>query len=376
MIITLSDDGRGLNLPRIREEAQRLGLIQENETLDDDKAMSLIFIQGLSTTDFITGIAGRGIGLDIVKNEISMLGGRISVQSVPNQGTTFTIYLPLTLSVAQTFMVRAGKQIYAVPAFIVEHNREFDPDTLKTIYQDRQIEFNGKKYLFSHLSHLLGQTDHIPEITKHSQVLFLHSGTQYLAVHVDDLIGNTEVVVKNTGSQLAHAPGVEGATITGDGEIILILNPVKLIQRADVQKVLSTPLPGLTAIAQKKTNTAPTIMVVDDSLTVRKVTCRLLEREGCDVLIAKNGKEAIEILQDSIPDVMLIDLEMPKMNGFELIKWARANPKTAHIPMIIISSRTAEKHRKIAKDLGVNIFLGKPYKEDELLNHLSELIRK
>ncbi|MDP1934643.1 MAG: response regulator, partial [Nitrosomonas sp.] len=117
-------------------------------------------------------------------------------------------------------------------------------------------------------------------------------------------------------------------------------------------------------------------MVVDDSLTVRKVTCRLLEREGCDVLIAKNGKEAIEILQDSIPDVMLIDLEMPKMNGFELIEWVRANPETAHIPMIIISSRTAEKHRKIAKDLGVNIFLGKPYKEEELLSHLSELIRK
>ncbi len=376
VIITLSDDGRGLNLPRIREEAQRLGLIQENELLDDDKAMSLIFIQGLSTTDSITGIAGRGIGLDIVKNEISMLGGRISVQSVSNQGTTFTIYLPLTLSVAQTFMVRAGKQIYAIPAFIVEHNREFDPDTLKTIYQDRQIEFNGKKYLFSHLSHLLGQTDHIPEITKHSQVLFLHSGTQYLAVHVDDLIGNTEVVVKNIGSQLAHAPGVEGATITGDGEVILILNPMKLIQRTDVQKVLSTPLPELMAITQKKTNMAPAIMVVDDSLTVRKVTCRLLEREGCDVLIAKNGKEAIEILQDSIPDVMLIDLEMPKMNGFELIEKVRANPETAHIPMIIISSRTAEKHRKIAKDLGVNIFLGKPYKEDELLNHLSELIRK
>jgi len=376
VIITLRDDGRGLNLPRIREEAQRLGLIQENEILDDDKAMSLIFIQGLSTNDSITGIAGRGIGLDIVKNEISMLGGRISVHSVPNQGTTFTIYLPLTLSVAQTFMVRAGKQIYAIPAFIVEHNREFDPDTLKTIYQDRQIEFNGKKYLFSHLSHLLCEPGHIPEITKHSQVLFLHSGTQYLAIHVDELIGDTEVVVKKIGSQLAHAPGVEGATITGDGEVILILNPVKLIQRSDVQKVLSIPLLELTTAAQKKTIMAPTIMVVDDSLTVRKVTCRLLEREGCDVLIAKNGVEAIGILQDSIPDVMLIDLEMPKMNGFELIEKVRANPETAHIPMIIISSRTAEKHRKVAKDLGVNIFLGKPYKEEELLNHLSGLIRK
>jgi len=376
VIITLSDDGCGLNLPRIREEAQRLGLIQENEVLDDDKIMSLIFMQGLSTTDSITGIAGRGIGLDIVKNEIAMLGGRISVKSVPNQGITFTIYLPLMLSVAQTLMVRAGKQIYAIPAFIVEHNREIDLDTLKKLYQDHCIAFNGKNYPFSHLSHLLGEPDHIPEIAKHSQVLFLHSGTQYLAIHVDALLSNTEVVVKNTGSQLAHAPGVEGATITGDGEIILILNPVKLLQRNDVQKVLNTPAPELTTASQKKSTTTPTVMVVDDSLTVRKVTCRLLEREGCDVLIAKNGVEAIQILQEIIPDAMLIDLEMPKMNGFELIKNIRTKPETAHIPIIIISSRTAEKHQKIAQDLGVNIFLGKPYKEEELLNHLSELIKK
>ncbi len=202
----------------------------------------------------------------------------------------------------------------------------------------------------------------------------MHSGTQYLAIHADEFLGDTEVVIKSTGSQLAQAPGIEGATITGDGEIILILNPVKLMQRSDVQKTLSTPTPELTLATQKKPVKSPTIMVVDDSLTVRKVTCRLLEREGCDVVIAKNGIEAIESLQEIIPDVMLVDLEMPKMNGFELIEKVRANPETAHIPIIIISSRIAEKHRKIAKDLGVNIFLGKPYKEEALLNHLSELI--
>ncbi len=376
VIITLSDDGRGLNLPRIREEAKQLGLIQGNDMLDDDKVMSLIFTQGLSTTDSITGIAGRGIGLDIVKNEISMLGGRISVNSAPNQGTTFTIYLPLMLSVAQTLMVRAGKQIYAIPAFIVEHHCEFDSGTLKKIYHDHHIEFNGKKYQFSHLSHLLGEADHNPEFTKHSQVLFLHSGTQHLAIQIDELISNTEVVIKNIGSQLAQAPGVEGATITGDGDIILILNPVKLLQRNDVQQALRTPVRNLTNAAQKKSPQTPTIMVVDDSLTVRKVTCRLLEREGCNVLIAKNGVEAIALLQETTPDVMLIDLEMPKMNGFDLIKNIRTNPKTAHIAVIIISSRTAEKHRKVANDLGINVFLGKPYKEDELLSHLSNFVRK
>ncbi len=374
--ITLSDDGGGLNLLRIREEAQRLGLIQENEALDDDKIMSLIFTQGLSTTDAITGIAGRGIGLDIVKNEISMLGGRIHVSSASHQGTTFNIYLPLSLAVTQTLMVSAGKQIYAIPAFIVEHHREFDLKMLEKIYRDHRVEFNGKKYLFSHLSHLLGEFDHPPEITPHSEILFLHSGTQYLAIHVDKLMGEKEVVVKNIDSQLAYAPSVEGATITGDGEVILILNPVKLIQRKDAQKVFNTPVAELGAIPQKKSTMVPTIMVVDDSLTVRKVTCRLLEREGCDVLIAKNGVEAMQILQDTIPDVMLIDLEMPKMNGFELIKNVRASADTANIPIIIISSRSADKHQKIANDLGVNVFLGKPYKEEELLNHLSELINR
>jgi chemosensory pili system protein ChpA (sensor histidine kinase/response regulator) len=376
VVITVSDDGRGLDLPRIRAEAQRLGLIQPDEALDEDKIISLIFKQGLSTTDTISDIAGRGIGLDVVKNEISLLGGRISVNSSPGQGTTFTIHLPLSLSVTQTFMVRSGKQNYAIPAFIVEHYREFDPETLNRLYQSHSIEFNGKKYRFAHLAHLLGEPSASPAVSQSGPVLFLHSGTQHLAIQVDELTGDCEIVAKSIGDQLAQAPGVEGATITADGEVILVLNPVKLMQRNDVQQVFSTPIPEFSAVAHKNPVKTPTVLVVDDSLTVRKVTCRLLEREGCDVLIAKNGTEAVSILKESIPDVMLIDLEMPKMNGFELIKNIRNNPRTAAIPVIIISSRTAEKHQKIAKDLGVNVFLGKPYKEEELLSHLADFVAR
>ena len=375
--LSLSDDGQGLNLSRIREEAQRLGLIEEPNALDDDTAMSLIFAPGLSTTEAVTGIAGRGIGLDIVKNEISILGGRISVNSSPGKGTTFILNLPLMLSVAQVMMVRVGKQRYAIPAFIVANHCEMDLDALKQAYQKHYVLLNDKQYLFSHLAHLLGEPDHVPEMGKKSHVLFLHSGTQYLAVHVDEVLDNTEVVIKNLGSQLTQAPGIEGATITGNGEVILIMNPVKLMPRSDIQKILNTPTKlSLDSNQRKKPKTTPTIMVVDDSLTVRKVTCRLLEREGCDVLIAKNGAEAIKILQDTIPDVMLVDLEMPKMNGFELIRNIRARSKTAKIPIIIISSRTAEKHQKLAKELGVNVFLGKPYKEDTLIKHLAKFISK
>lgn len=375
VIVTLSDDGLGLNLPRIHEEAVRLGLIQPDEALDDDQLMSLIFSPGLSTTDSITGIAGRGIGLDIVRNEISILGGRISVNSLPNQGTTFTIYLPLMLSVVQIYMIRAGKQTYAIPAFIVEHQREFDITALQKIHQDRHVEWNGKKYPFAYLSHLLDEPSDT-HTSRHGRVLFLHSGTQHLAIQIDEFIEDTDAVVKNTSSQLAHAPGIEGATITANGDVVLILNPVKLLQRNELQHYFNTTTTDLPTITHKKISRTPTAMVVDDSLTVRKVTCRLLEREGCEVLMAKNGSEALQILQESKPDVMLVDLEMPKMNGFELIKQVRANTATASIPIIIISSRSAEKHQKIAKSLGVDVFLGKPYREEELLKHLSTFVKQ
>lgn len=374
VIITLSDDGSGLDTTRIREEAVRLGLIQDNETLDKDQLTALIFTQGLSTNKEITGIAGRGIGMDVVQNEITALGGRIEIQSEANRGTTFSIYLPLTLAVAQTVMVRAGENTYAVRAVTVEHIHELGADALNAAYEDHQIMFNEKNYPLAYLPHLLGETTKIPDIKRHNRLLMLHSGTLHLSIHIDELLGNSEVVVKNMGPQLSQAPGVEGASIMGDGEIILIINPIKLMQRKEAKEIF-TDLPVFASAPQQKVPTRPTIMVVDDSLTARKATSRLLEREGCEVLIAKEGLSAIKLLQDAIPDVMLVDLEMPQMNGFELIKNIKNNLKTKDIPIIIISSRTAEKHRKMADELGVNVFLGKPYNEKDLLEHIAQLIK-
>ena len=374
VIITLSDDGSGLDTQRIREEANRLGLIQEDEALDKDQLMTLIFAQGLSTNKEVTGISGRGIGMDVVKNEVTTLGGRIEIQSETNTGTTFSIYLPLTLAVAQTVMVRAGGDTYALRAVTVEHIHELGTDALNAAYENHQVIYNEKKYPLAYLPHLLGEMQQLPDIKRHNRLLLLHSGTLRLAIHVDELLGNSEVVVKNIGPQLSQAPGVEGATIMGDGEIILIINPVKLMQREDAQEIFTLP-PVSATTTQPETPTRPTIMVVDDSLTVRKVTSRLLEREGCEVLIAKEGLSAIKLLQDITPDVMLVDLEMPQMNGFELIQNVRNNPKTKDMPIIIISSRTAEKHREMANELGVNVFLGKPYNEKDLLEHITQFIK-
>jgi chemosensory pili system protein ChpA (sensor histidine kinase/response regulator) len=271
-------------------------------------------------------------------------------------------------------MVKTGQHTYAIPATLVEHVWELDTDALNMAYRDHRVNFSGNSFLFAYLPRLLGDQQPAPEIKKHNRVLLLRSGALRLAVHVDELIGNSEVVVKNIGAQLARVPGVEGAAVMGDGHIVLIINPLKLMHREEVQAIFISDMSTLPS-AQTKPDKSATVMVVDDSLTVRKITSRLLEREGCEVLIAKDGVVATQLLQDIIPDVMLVDLEMPRMDGFELIRSVRSNPRTKNIPIIIISSRTAEKHRNVAKNLGVNMFLGKPYKEDELLKNITKFIK-
>ncbi|MBX3628895.1 MAG: Hpt domain-containing protein [Nitrosomonas sp.] len=374
VIISVSDDGVGLDLRKIRQKAIQLGLIKENEPLDDEQIAALIFLPGLTTHAQITGTAGRGMGMDIVHNDISALGGQITIDSHQNNGTVFHIRLPLTLAVAQTLMISAGNQIFAIPAQNIMHIHELDWDALQAAYQDHQIDFDGHTYPLTHLSFLLDQTDLHFEPKKHNPVLLLQRGNTYLAVQVDALMGNQEVVVKNTGPQISQAPGVEGATLSGEGLPVLILNPIKLLQRADAQKVLNTPFAELRERSAKKEDVSTIVLVVDDSLTVRKVTSRLLEREGYSVLIAKNGLEATEIMTRSKPDIILADLEMPKMNGFELIEKIRNTPDTAAIPIIVISSRTAEKHRELAGQLGANAFIGKPYKEEELLERIKHYL--
>lgn len=369
--MTLSDDGAGLDLGRIRKKALQQGLMRADEALSDEQIMQFIFTHGFSTAQEVTEIAGRGVGMDVVKSAVASLGGRVEITSRTNLGTTCSIYLPLTLAVAQTLMVRAGGHTYAVPAVMVEHVQELKTDALSTAYQNQSVELIGNVYPFAYLPRLLGDLDHVPEIKSHNRLLLLRSGATRLAVHVDELIGIREVVIKNIGPQLARAPGVEGATVMGDGHIILIINPVKLMLRDKTRATLAPAAP----VSAPQPVAIPTVMVVDDSLTVRKITSRLLAREGYEVLTAKDGLDAWQQLQEVIPDVMLVDIEMPRMDGFELTGNVRADSRTVNIPIIIISSRTAEKHRNAARDLGVNAFLGKPYQEDELLRHIAEFIK-
>ncbi|HEX6829297.1 MAG TPA: response regulator, partial [Burkholderiales bacterium] len=371
--ITLSDDGAGLDPARIRARAVELGLLAQGQAVSDSQAMQLIFTPGFSTAAELTEVSGRGVGMDVVRSEVTSLGGRVEVVSEPGRGTRFTLYLPLTLAVAQVVLVRAGPRSYALPSPMVEQVRQVKPEELKALYEARQVEFRDNTYPFHYLPRLLGDEEAVPEARRFSPVLLLKSGLQRAAVHADDLTSNQEVVVKNIGPQLSRVAGIEGATVLGTGQVVLIINPVHLAARGELLRAVPARVP---AAPGQPAAAAPVVMVVDDSLTVRKITGRLLAREGYQVMTAKDGLDALQQVEETVPDVMLVDIEMPRMDGFDLTRHLRAGPRTAAVPIIMITSRTAEKHRAYAREVGVDVYLGKPYQEEELLQHVAGFVKR
>jgi chemosensory pili system protein ChpA (sensor histidine kinase/response regulator) len=387
VVIRFSDDGQGLNVGRIRDKAQRIGLLQNDEPVSDEEVRDLIFHPGFSTADEVTELAGRGIGMDVVRSEAASLGGRVSTWSEPGKGTQFTIHLPLTLAVTQVVLLSSGGQVYAVPSVLVEQVQQLRTNALAAAYNDGAVVWSGQRVPLHYLPGLLGDRAASPVSQQYSPILILRSGNDRVAIHVDEVIGNREVVVKNIGPQLSRLIGIAGATVLGSGDIVLILNPVPLALRAAHENQRALRSPGndapeaMGAVAEMAVHEplAPTsnpvqglrkqhiVMVVDDSLTVRRVTQRLLSREGYQVVLAKDGVDALEQLQSVTPDVMLVDIEMPRMDGFDLTRNVRDDERTRRIPIIMITSRTAAKHRNYALEIGVNEYLGKPYQEDELL---------
>ncbi len=368
IILSFSDDGAGLDFERIRARGLDAGLLAADEEADPARLADLIFTPGFSTASEVSQVSGRGVGMDVVKTEVTSLGGRIETISTPGQGTEFRLYIPLTLAVTKALLVRAGSKRYAIPSVMIEQVLDLKETALTRIRESGTAEWMGHHYPFNYLPHLLGDTQALPEQHRQYWTLLLRSGTRRIAVQVDALMGNQEIVVKNIGPQLARVIGVDGATVLGDGQVVLILNPVALSTHARAAE-FAEPIPSAPVHTEEEAASAalPTVMVVDDSLTVRKITGRLLAREGYQVITAKDGVEALEQLLDVIPDVMLVDIEMPRMDGFDLTRNIRADARLKGIPIIMITSRTADKHRTYAFEIGVNHYLGKPYQEDELL---------
>lgn len=370
--LVITDDGAGVNLGKVKQKAIEKGMLAEGQEATEQALMSIIFEPGFSTADAISQIAGRGVGLDAVRSDIAALGGRIDVNNVVGAGAMFNIYLPVTLSVAQVVLVRAGHKVFAIPTVMIEQVQKLKASVLESAYQNGRIDWAGREYPLHFLSKLVGDNEHLPQAHLYTPVILMRSGAYRTALHVDEVIGNQEVVMKPMGTQLSYVPGMIGASVLGDGAIVLVINAVQLANR----EVLAAGAIRATVETPVIENVSKVVLVVDDSLTMRKVLSRVLEREDYEVVTANDGVDAIQVLQEITPDIILTDIEMPRMDGFEFSRYVRDNPATAKIPLVVISSRTADKHRNVAKEIGVDAFLGKPVQDEELVEQVKALVKK
>lgn len=375
ILVHLTDDGAGINVEAVRKKAIKQGLIDaKDDTLSDLDIMQYIFNAGLSTTNVVTQISGRGVGMDVVRSEIRQLGGSVSVESERGKGSRFTMRVPLTVAVSDTLVVRAADRQYAVPLVQIERVVQANPRDLLHYYQSSKATFDidGVGYRLRYLNEILSGHHFTEILSTHASVpviIIKNQTGQNLALHVDEIVGSRiEMVVKPLGRQLSNVAGISSATIMGDGSVLFILDLMALIRNAQA-RVVST-------VTKPTANKRPTILVVDDSVTVRKVTSRFLERQGFEAVVAKDGVDAIEMLQELTPDLMLLDIEMPRMDGFEVATQVRHNTRLKSLPIIMITSRTGEKHRERAFEIGVNDYMGKPFQENELLTRIQTLLAK
>lgn len=371
VIMRFSDDGNGLDLARIEARARERGIIAPDHQPSERELAQLIFAPGFSTAKQVTALSGRGVGMDVVRAEVAGLGGRIDIDTVAGKGSCFTVHLPLSLAVTQVVLLNIDGAKFAVQSALVEQIVQMKPDALSEAYQTQRLDIAGEKVPFYFLGSLLEMDDIKPEAQHLAPVVLLRAGATRIALHVDSVVPNMEVIIKHIGPQLARLSGVAGATVLGNGDIVLILNPVQLA----MSRAMGSQGKTQTAVFSTSELQGPaTIMVVDDSVTVRKVTQRMLAREGYNVMLAKDGVDALRQLQEDVPDLMLVDIEMPRMDGFDLTKNVREHPDYADIPIIMITSRTADKHKNHALSLGVDVFLGKPYDESVLLGHIRSFV--
>ncbi|MEM7707051.1 MAG: Hpt domain-containing protein [Pseudomonadota bacterium] len=379
VVITVSDDGGGVDHERVRAKAIERGMLKPDAELTDRDLYGFILETGFSTADEVTKVAGRGVGLDVVNSEIKQLGGSLDISSNQGQGTTFTIRLPFTLAVTHAIMVRVGDSTFAVPLTSIQGVVRMQRDEF-----DRRIEegetsysYTGEEYQLKELAVLLGLERRESADDDMTPVLMSRIGDQRAAIRVDAVLGSREIVVKSVGPQISSIPGIFGATILGDGSVIMILDLGPLVRRGAALRL--GPDEAAAAPdepAPQEVDRPPTIMVVDDSITMRKVTSRVLQRHAMEVTTAKDGVDAVEQLQDAVPDLMLLDIEMPRMDGFELATHMRNDERLKQVPIIMITSRTGDKHRDRAMEIGVNRYLGKPYQEAELLSNVRELLEE
>ena len=374
VVIKVIDDGKGIDAHKVRQTAIKSGLLPVGTDVSDRDALQLILHSGFSTSDNVTQLAGRGVGMDVVDSEIKQLGGVFEIDTVRGQGSEFTLRLPLTLAINQALLVSTADDVYAVPLASIEGVVRITGFELQRFYDSNNSHyaFNGVEYELKHLGSMLtgNRTDYSKQLQLFP-VLLVHVGDQHFALHVDDLIGRREIVIKPVGAQIASVHGIAGATILADGRVVLILEMSALIVENGLFKMHTS----LTEDNQAGVvDDVITVMVVDDSITIRKITERMLKRHGMKVVLAKDGIDATNLLQDQVPDLMLLDIEMPRMDGFEVASFVRSDERLKDLPIIMITSRTGSKHKEKAMLIGVDCYLGKPFQEEELVKNINALI--
>ncbi len=372
VVIVVADDGAGINIKLIREKAIALGLTDPHAKLTDEEAVQLILETGFSTAGHVTQAAGRGVGMDVVATEVKKLGGGLFIDTTLGKGSHFTIRLPFTLAISQALIVRVAEEIYALPLATVEGVVRLPRNIVaRHLGKDAPLfEYGGQKYRFQQLGSFVGLgATRLPESDVSISVVLIRAGEHSTALVTDELVGSREIVVKSLGPQISGIRGIAGATILGDGRIVIILDMGSLV-RSEWRARPTEPV----VLDQRDRRTFA--LVVDDSITVRRVTQRLLERNGMRVLTAKDGVDAVSLLQEHQPDIILLDIEMPRMDGYEVAAHVRNDPRLKNIPIVMITSRVSEKHRARAIELGVDDYLGKPYQESQLLDAIEPLVNR
>ena len=378
LVLTIVDDGGGINYERIRAKGEEKGMLKPGQQASEQELIALLLQPGFSTATEVTQLAGRGVGMDVLNEAIKEMRGALQIQSQPGQGTTFTIRLPFSLAVTQALLVKAGGSTYAVPMLSLEAvdrlseleiNSYLAGDAVTHYYGEHEYPLHSLSLMFGHDPTAVDNNDVKPA------VLLFRTAEASAALQVDEIVGHQEVIVKPVGPQLHKVPGISGATVLGDGRVVVVLELAALVRKLATQTQQQMAEQLLQNVREEEGPQRTMAMVIDDSITMRKVTARFLTRHDIDVKVAKDGVEAVALLEEHVPDFMILDIEMPRMDGFEVVAHVRNQPRLKHLPIIMVTSRSGEKHRSRATRLGVDDYLIKPYQEDELMASIQKVLK-
>ena len=381
IIIDIEDDGRGMDPALLRQTAVDKGFMSaaEAQSLTDSESINLIFRPGYSTAPKISKVSGRGVGMDVVSTHLARINGRIEIRTEKGVGTKFVIRLPLTLAIAQALIVKLGDQEIAVPMNLVEETTRFSYKDIQRAAGEEMVGLRGSLLPLVKLNELfgVGKFPKKDETFRHP-TLILGMAEKKLALMVEEITGREEIVVKSLGDYLKGVKLFSGATISGEGNVRLIINIASLLgdevvtsTKASVvaTREASLPLP-VPEVAKRK----PRILVVDDSISIRKYVQRFLDRTGYEVEAAPDGMEALNIMGRVKFDIVITDLEMPVMHGYDLMAEMKKSPELMNIPVIVLTSRAGDKHRQKAIEMGAQDYLVKPFEEQEMLGALKKLL--